>query len=1262
MGKNDKFLKRIDKICRAGDYTDAMYKLQDALLEQPDDGDLLWKLVEVYSFKKEDENAVKTLSKIVKYKIKPPDYVIGYIKQDFRRVFPYSKAADFFLFELYIQRKDYKNAALVLKITKGEDLRKLEAELSDKAEKLLKVSGEEETLKKNFDLFCSLVIVRFLMKKEEAAFEPVEGVLRLKMSEFYKEIRDLFLALAPLDSVNPFPWYFAGRADMALGEIEEALGHFLSSVKIRHALAGAAMEQLAPALEKIEESSAGLKALADLAYFGEEYEKAVSYISRLVEKEENPENLSFLEEYLTDIYLKTGPLTPVLLAQCRFQISVGQFDEAFRKLTQIKDLSSPEVMSLLTELLDKVSDKSAAFKLLGDLEYAAGKTGEAVEAYEEVFRMDKGYADFLAEKLKSMDLSGDLRGIRLAADIALYRGDLKLAFKHYKDLMDRFPDETERAIEGIEKVVESSKRSVKIRTLLLSIYIEKKMAEKGLRLIGEIVKMDFHAIQDIYKSIISLAENIEGAAPKLAGLVSIILSKDPANLYAIFTSAHLHALMNDTEKTTEAIKKIMISGNQMLIDGVSGICDALLEKNPHDRQLQWSIVNILFEARRYDQITEQLYTLYLNNPGEGGNILNLLGEIVRRGYVDNALVEIYYRIAQEQGLFNEMERFIKDALTVDAEIPWIYIALARLSFNREDMTTVVKSFQRLLKYGSMEHFYMVRDITDDIRKIVKPNPGLYYILGLIYRRIGEYDIMRDLFEKVAGKDGQTDNLIRKEIESVIEEKPQEYLFRILGGKMEYLLGHHKEAVAFFNQATKINRESARDLITYYEEMSRDHIDDQFYLLELIKNYLECGMVDEAVMFLKEIDVREEYLLKYMQVLRLMTEYYPEDAFAFQKLGDYFWETKKYEESVAHYSQVMALGDREREEAIIDKIRKDIDHISLGAVWHLFIDLALELGRMDEAISSLEAAMDKLDPEDLGELKDRIARLDSDANDIKTTRIVALLLIRIGESREAFSYMKGRLKLLLYHPPVAMELFDQLLEGSGYENAIFTYYLSYLYQRDLVDKIEEVLSHLDKTDADERQKAKYAVMCGDIKKRKGKEDEALSFYKRAQRYVPSLKDQLALFEEVKKINDDAWISYLKRSSEPSDRLALMDLLISRGELEEAYALLREPVRPEDERMRLYLLLNYYEKKKDYMSYITTAGKISFDSLSLGDPEVKIIRQLIKAFRELHLYQKALFYLHYLKGYIDDEEYAVIRGNIERERQHFEEAGAGHYLTK
>jgi hypothetical protein len=125
---------------------------------------------------------------------------------------------------------------------------------------------------------------------------------------------------------------------------------------------------------------------------------------------------------------------------------------------------------------------------------------------------------------------------------------------------------------------------------------------------------------------------------------------------------------------------------------------------------------------------------------------------------------------------------------------------------------------------------------------------------------------------------------------------------------------------------------------------------------------------------------------------------------------------------------------------------------------------------------------------------------------------------------------------------------------------------------------------------------------------------------------------------------------------------MDLLISRGELEEAYALLREPVRPEDERMRLYLLLNYYEKKKDYMSYITTAGKISFDSLSLGDPEVKIIRQLIKAFRELHLYQKALFYLHYLKGYIDDEEYAVIRGNIERERQHFEEAGAGHYLTK
>ncbi|HHH84391.1 MAG TPA: tetratricopeptide repeat protein, partial [Firmicutes bacterium] len=202
MGKNDKFLKRIDKICRAGDYTDAMYKLQDALLEQPDDGDLLWKLVEVYSLKKEDENAVKTLSKIVKYRIKPPDYVIGYIKQDFRRVFPYSKAADFFLFELYIQRKDYRNAALVLKVTKGDDLQKLENELTDKTEKLLKVASEEETIKKNFGLFCSLAIVRFLMKKEEAAFEPVEGVFRLKMADFYQDIRALFLALAALDSVN----------------------------------------------------------------------------------------------------------------------------------------------------------------------------------------------------------------------------------------------------------------------------------------------------------------------------------------------------------------------------------------------------------------------------------------------------------------------------------------------------------------------------------------------------------------------------------------------------------------------------------------------------------------------------------------------------------------------------------------------------------------------------------------------------------------------------------------------------------------------------------------------------------------------------------------------------------------------------------------------------------------------------------------------------------------------------------------------------
>ncbi|HDS03622.1 MAG TPA: tetratricopeptide repeat protein [Firmicutes bacterium] len=1262
MGKNDKLLKRVDKICRAGDYTDAMYKLQDALLQYPDDGDLLWKLVEVYSFQKDDENAVKTLSKIVKYKIKAPDYVIGYIKQDFRQAFPYSKAADLFLFDLYIQRKEYKNAALVLRVTKVEELQKLERELSEKMDKLLKVSGEEGVFKKNFDLLCSLVIVRVLLKKEEEAFTPVQRVLENGIKDLLKKMKTLLEEISGLDSVNPFPFYYAGLTELALGETEAATGHLLSAVKIRHALAPAALERLEPFIGSVEQTPQGLKSLADIYYYGENYEKSVFYITRLAENEKDPEKLSFLEEYLTDIYLKTGPRTPILLAQCRFQMALGQYDEAFRKLTQIKDFSSPDIEPLLKELLDKVADKSTAYKLLGDMKLNEGQLEEAVKAYSEVFRIDKGYADYLSEKLKNADLSQSLPGIHLMADLSLYRGDLKSAFRYYKELMDRYPDETEQAIQGIEKVVEGSKKSVKIRTLLLGIYIDKKMGDKALRLIGDIIKLDYHAVQDIYRSIIHLAETVPGAAEKLVQLITIILSKDPANLYAIFASAHLYALMNDPAKTTEAIKKIMVSGNQELIEGVTGICDSLLENNPHDRELQWSIVNILFDAGRFDQITEQLYTLYLNNQGEGGNILNLLAETVRRGYVDNSLVEIYYKIAMEQNLFNEMDLFIKEALTVNGEIPWIYIALARLSFNREDMTTVIKSFQRLLKYGEMEHFYMVRDITDDIRKIVKPNPGLYYILGLIYRRIGEHDVMLDLFEKVAGKDEHTDTLIMEEIRAVIEEKPQEFRFRILAGKMEYLKGNHKEAVSFFNQAVKINRESAANLVTYYEEMSRDHIDDQFYLLELIKNYLECDLYDEAVMFLKEITVQEEYFLKYMQVLRLMTEYYPEDSFAYTKLGDYFWESGKHEEAVPHYVRAMELGDSGYQEEIIDKIRKDLDHISTGVVWRLFIDLALELGRTDEAFSSLDDALERLSREDLDELKERLAKTDDEGQNIKTTRIMTRLLLKLGEKDEAFAYMKGHLKLLLYHPQTAVELFDSLLEKTGYDNRIFTYYLSYLYQSDQVDKIEEVLSHLDKTNAEPRQKAKYAIMCGDIKKRKGKAAEARDYYHRALEFSGSVKEQMALFEEVKRINDEAWISYLEKSREPSDKLALIDILINRGDYDRAYGLLMEPGRPEDEKLRLFLLLNYYMKKRDYMSYITTAGKITFDSLSLGEPEIKIIRNLVKAFRELHLFQKALYYLHYLKGFVEDDEYTAIRNTIEQEKQQFSQSETGHYLTK
>ena len=1261
MGKYDKFIKRINKICKAGDYTDAMYKLQDSLLADPGDGDLLWKLTDVYIKKGDDVNAVKTLGKILKYKVDTVENVVVFLQGEFRRVFPRSADSDIFLFEIFVGRLEIRSAVTSLKGQSPGVLSKLEEELISKFDKLVKVNEEKAVIRKNRKLLYRIFLIKYIQKKYDEAFEYIEKLLARDYSDKYNEIERMLDALIQLDVSGPYQNYYMGKLMLVSGKAGDSLRYFLSAVKANNSIA----EHVLSLLETAPGISAATgdhgKSLAAIAFHASSFPAAVDYLREYMNTERGAGDIEYIDEFLMDIYMRSGPLPEVMLLQSEILIKKGNHEEAMKKVMQIKDRSSEKIVGTVMAMIDELSDKSDAYKVLGEYYAGCGDEDKALEYFSELFRTDGTCADYIHDRLSGTD-SGKAAYLNLMGEVEVRRGDLKTAFSHYKRLMDEFPEMSDNAVAGLEKIVESSKKSLKIRILLLDIFLERKIFNKALKLVGEIIRMDPKSLANIYDRIVLIAENETDYCEKLIGLINIVLHDSPGDAYAVFTSASLNALVNNVDATMSDIRKVLASGNAELSAKAGDICDSLIERDPANGELRWTFVDMLIKNRRYADIVDQMYSVYLAYPAEASKIMKVVERVADEGYVDNGLVELYFKVAEEQNLIDDVERFIKSILTRAPEIPWTYVALAKLSYRHEDTTTVIKSIQRLIKYGSVEHLYMIRDITDSIREIARPNPGLYLILGSFYRHIREYGIMAALFDKVIGADTQNDELVSAELTSAIEEVPQDPALRILAGKLEFERVNHREAVSLFNQGMTMDPSASASLVSYFEKMSHEHRDDQFFMLELIRVYIDTERYEDAVMFISSIDIAEEYQLKYIQVLRNMTTVFPDDKFAYRRLGDHYWKTGHFGEAVGHYKKAVELGGVSDAEAILLLVEKNISETADKEAWTFFIELNLDTGKRIRAFEALEEAMDIIDPERMAGIIEKLESLGPGGDDPAFIALMCNMIMKVSGVVPAFDYIIKNASALYDEEGLLDRLLNELLEKSGNEGRIFDYYISFLYQKGDPQKIKAALAGFEKTDSDDESKARYALMYGDLCKKGGDDENAARYFDMAREYAGSIKRQLALYDEAMKINDAFWIPYLEQSGDAEAELDLAEILLRRREYRKAYAKLSASGLFGNERRRLGLLAEYYNSQKDYIGVLTVASKLNIDPLSVDTSSISIIKLFIKACRELHFYKQAVFYLSLLKGAVEETEYSALMQIIQREEALFDSDKSGNFITK
>lgn len=1258
MEKPEKILKKVAKHISASQFTEAMYLLQDALMEDSKSEPLLWKLVEVYGFMKDDVNAVNTIRKIIANDPSSATKVVvlKFLQTEFPTFFPRSKHADMLEFEINIERKDVIKAVEAFRRVLHQDAMSIVQGYVDKLDKLKKINGDAATIRDNIFLCYQIFGGYYTHEKYDEAFEMLAQIAAASANEV-PIIEKMLLNLETKDVSNPYLFFYLGKIYLGQNKIPQAVTQFKTGIEANSALAQFVLPLCEPLFESMKADAVFVRFMAMLHYYCGQFEKAFPFFELYLQLDTSEAAFNSLKEIYEDIYIKVGGKTFVLIAMVKFLLQMNDYDGALRKFLQIRAYDNPEIETTALLLLDKVQEKTDLHKMLAEFYVARGDVDKAVHFLGDLFGSDKGYADFITEKLKKMEVKDNKEYLKLLGDISVYRNDLKDAFTFYKQLEEAFPEEVDAIIEGYENLLAKSEKSVRLRQMLVEMYMRYKHYKKALKMLGEVLMMDVTLFSSVYLHFNTIAENESEMIDKIKGLLEILQKKTPTNPYIQFNLGFLGFCVNSVDTVIQWFEPVMQSSDEELLKHVTEVYFKLQEKNPHDVQLRWVINDILLAGGRFHDLISSLNTLYLDFPAENRRILAALQIVFEKEYDDDDIIRLFSKIAFEQQLLDDLGRFIA---AVDQKKPHssaLYYARAEMNFKKGNIKEVIKDFQKLVKYGTPEDIAATIRIAEEVKAVVKPNPGVYYILGSLYQKNGANITALDLYKKVIGIERDKDELIEKLLDEMIAAVPNDPQPRIVRGILSMKYDRYDDAIVFFNQALQIDLSIADAVIDKYEEIVRKNPDRIDYKMELSRLYAKIERPADAYTLLAGIEPAEDMYVRYLQTLKILTEQCPNYSPGHRLLAEFLWKSEKYAECEQPVKTVVTLGDAADCARLVTIMTGKIFTILHQSLAELYCNAVFMTGTSADIIHACT--------EYLAVFKDAAAPyLDSvlgqKTQDPELADLVLKIALLMDKYDKAFEVIMLHYKRFLEFPDMLISALTSIFEAKMDNEEIFAVYVSSLIELHKKDLLIEELSRVEALPFSPDQKAKYLLLLAELYAVDDKE-KTKEIYRTVRTLIPDMKKLYQLSKVASATAADAWLGYYETVATEESLVQCARLYLQKGKHEQAYDVISRIASSDLLRDKQLLTIAYYFAVSDYFGVLNSAENLEFSPWDLTENECECARMILRAARSLRMYATARAYLGLLKRYIPAKEYQQVLQLIQREELLFDREKIGLTVT-
>src|SRR6056297_161773 len=1259
MASRDRLISKADKLIQSGKYKDAKFKLQDYLLKNPKDEKVLWKLVNVYMMNNDAVNSVKTLRKILNYNSGSKYSIIDFIRDKLVKKFPKSSEVIQFQFELELQNKDYKSLYYTLKKLNEDKLTEIRDKYKNKLKMLKKINDVDFILNNNIDLFYKLFFTNFVLEKYNKAFDYIEVILNKNIKPEMNLILEFLKIFQNIENDNPFLNYYIGRILVKNEKYNNAIKEFIRGIEENRSL----YEYITKIFDSINidydtyPNIHKLKALGN--YYNENYKKSVENFILFFENSDKEINFNFIKENLTDIYLNLGPKNLVNTALFKLLVYEKKYDEAYRKFIQIKNPQSKKVKELGQILLEKNQESERIYKVLADYHKNNENYKKQFHLLKKIYELNNDNSDYIIDQLTEIDKENyDLKQYyTLLGSAYLTISNIKKAYILFKEFEASFPDLTEKIIDNYENLLKHSPGSIKLQKLLFNMYFENNYNKKALKILGKLIINDNKLYYDeLYLKLNELGNNATELLDNVISLLNIFKKKKLRKEYINYNEAYLLFLKSaDPVMIFQKINKsLKNSTDEQLVENSEKLAKKILEDNPNNLDLKWKYVDILFDNQYYDRIIENVKSIYINYQGEYLNILTYLKKLTDKGLINDEIINLYNEIAIEKSEYNKLQKFIDSIKEKNPDSTAILISEIYLNYEKNEFKKLIKSLNNLLERNNNKSLKIIKNIIDEISIIVKPNPGLNYILGSYYLEIEEYKTGLDIFEKVIGKEEKYTNLMIDKIQKLSELKGDSPRILILIGDIFKELNKDRKAITHYNRAIQIDRTIADTLHPKYEKIYKRNDADEFIIFELARLYIYLEKLDEAYMLLEEIQIKQDNVLKYIKLLKMMINENEDFWKGYKLLADQYLDNHKITSAIENYNKIYNKLDNNFLNSLKEKVERYLKDKTNNKLKLFYTKILINLNsNLDLIIENINDVMKFNDPSMNAEL---IQILDS-ANELHENEIILKLLIDLHMSirnyDEIFTIIKENINVFENKEHI-FGSFDFLIKNSEKKEEIFIYYINLLKKVERYNKIDEILEKTNFNKFLDKNKQKELLLFHANLKKINNDMKSYGIIIKNLLSILDSKNQLfTLREKLNYDENSIWVDYLKSHENERNLVKLVNIYLEGNKIEKTGELLFDSSFKKivNQTTRKYLLLKYYYKKNDISSFMTILQSYNFDSFNLDHQDIKLLKYIINICKKKKMFNKAFFYLHFLKGNINDYEYKKILNLIEKEKENY-----------